>query len=158
MTLKELLEELAVRLELGDIMLEDDGGAQIVLDDDRVVDVHGHEGRPGFTFSAAVAPSPEEGRETVFAELLEANLMGEGTFGATLALDPTASEIVLCRSINHSDVPYEVFEAELAQFSAALIAWQDRDEDGELGTAAAEAREADHPPHEADPQAGMMRV
>lgn len=155
MILKELLEEFAARLELGDFLLEDDGGAQIVLDDDRVVDVHANDGRPGFTFSSAVSTAPSEDREAALSELLAANLMGEATFGAALSLDPSADEIVLCRSVNLDDVPYEAFEAELAQFSAALLAWQDLKADGGV---AADEDDPEAAPQDAGPEAGMMRV
>lgn len=155
MTIRELLGELAERVGLGEAALEDEGGVQIVLDDDRVIEIHANDDRPGVTFSSAVGPAPTEDREAVLATLLEANLMGEGTFGAALCLDSAAGEIVLCRSINVDDMPYDAFEAELSQFSAAQLAWQELLEDGGRPDGLGDDDTAAQDP---SPDAGMVRV
>ena len=133
MELAELMKELASELGLGEIELEEDGGGQITIDDDLAIDLEAAEDGFGFVISATVGTIPDEEREAVFAELLEANLLGQGTGGASLALDSTLNEIVLCRSIPQDDLRFEVFDQELVTFVEALRWWRERLESGALG-------------------------
>lgn len=129
MTLASLMQTFAENLGQEDLTLTEDGSAQIVFDDVHEVDICTNEGRPGFGFSATVGPLPEEAEEAtaVCLHLLEANLLGDATNGAALALDSERGEIVLCRNVNQDDIAYEAFEAELSAFLAALRHWKGHD-------------------------------
>lgn len=135
MKLGELMRELAVRLDLGEVALEDDGGAQVVVGDGLSIDIEYGETSGGIAFSATVGPAPADDMAAALSELLDANLLGQGTNGATLALDRVLGEIVLCRSIGQPEMAYEAFEAELTRFAEALQFWHRRVADGELGSA-----------------------
>ena len=125
-----LAEELDVRLE-GESA---DGSVELVLDDDMMVEIHPNPSGPGFLFSATVGDLPTDSREAVFGELLHANLLGQGTQGARLSIDPGLDEIVLCRSFSDADMSYDVFSEDLSRFVEALEFWRERDRHGQLGT------------------------
>ncbi|MEM9045484.1 MAG: type III secretion system chaperone [Pseudomonadota bacterium] len=134
MKLPELMKELAEALRIEEFALEDDGGAQIVIDTDYVIDIEKPEDSAGFDFSATVCPAPKENTEAVFAELLKANLTGQGTGGGgALALDTVLGEIVLSHSVRHDDLTYEAFETELELFVKALRYWRGRFEGEQVG-------------------------
>ena len=156
MKLEELMQELSARLGLGELDLDDDGGAEIIVGDELTVDIGRDEAHTGFCLSATVGRMPAEGREAVFGELLAANLLGRGTGGAALSVDSSLDEIVLCRNITHDELPFEVFEQELATFVEVLKLWHDRYQRDLIGTPETEAELTDD---SSDQSTGsMMRV
>ena len=133
MALEELTAKLADELKVGLEGESADGSIEMVLDGDMMVEIHPDPSGPGFMFSATVCDLPEDRREAVFGELLHANLLGRGTQGARLSIDPGLDEIVLCRSFSDVDTPYEVFTEDLSRFVEALEFWRVRHRDGLLG-------------------------
>ena len=133
MNLASTLSELGNRLGIGAIELDSDGGCLLAFDNDLLVDIEQADGEPGFHMTATVGPAPREGREAVFAELLEANLQGRGTGRACLAFDADLDEIVLSRYIEREDIAVEALEQELDQFLNILEQWKQRHQAGEIG-------------------------
>ena len=133
MELADLIREMGAHLGHRDVEPDEDGGAVIVIDDTYEIAIErGEEGR-GIVISATVGELPDEGREAVYAELLEANLMGQGAGAAALAIDPQVGDIVLCRVIPQSDLAFDDFDLELVGFAGALRFWRDRFVSGEIG-------------------------
>lgn len=136
MELAELIRELGAHLRLPDVDPDEDGAATIVIDDTfEIVIEPGEDGRR-ILISAAVGALPVDAREAVFAELLEANLVGQGTGTAALAIDPDREEIVLCRVILQTDLDFDDFDQELVVFTNALRYWRERCESGQIGKGA----------------------
>ena len=134
MKLANVLSELGDRLGLGTIELDQDGGCLLAFDNNLLVDIEQAYEGPGFYLSATVCPAPQQKRQSVFAELLEANLQGRGTGHACLAFDADLDEIVLSQTIANDDIEIEAFEQELEAFLNVLEHWKHRYETGELGT------------------------
>ena len=156
MDLPSLMQELATRIGLGTVDLDPDGGAQIVLGEQYIVDIAKAEDGPGFHLSAAVGSvPPDRPREAVYAELLTANLQGQGTGGTTLALDRLLDEIVLCRYLAHDDLAFGDFERELVTFVNALDTWQTRL--ATVGTDKTRSEPQDKPPFEHPPGFNIIR-
>lgn len=136
MELAELIRELGAGLGLSDVEPDEDGAATIVIDDTLEIVVEPGEGGQGVLISAAVGALPADAREAALAELLEANLMGQGVGAAALAIDPDQEEIVLCRVILKSDLDFEDFDRELVAFVNALRFWRERSDGGQIGKGA----------------------
>ena len=136
MELAELIRELGAGLELSDVEPDEDGAATIVIDDTLEIVVEPGEGGQGVLISAAVGALPADAREATLAELLEANLMGQGVGAAALAIDPDQEEIVLCRVILKSDLDFDDFDKELVAFVDALRFWRERCDAGQIGKGA----------------------
>ena len=123
-------------LGLSDVEPDEDGAATIVIDDTLEIVVEPGEGGQGVLISAAVGQLPADAREAALAELLEANLMGQGVGAAALAIDPDQEEIVLCRVILKSDLDFGDFDRELVGFATALRFWRERCDGGQIGKGA----------------------
>ena len=136
MELAELIRELGAGLGLSDAEPDEDGAATLVIDDTLEIVIEPGEDGPGVLISAAVGKLPADAREAVFAELLEANLMGQGVGAAALAIDPEREEIVLCRVILKSDLDFGDFDRELVGFANALRFWRERCGGGQIGKGA----------------------
>ena len=133
MELAELIRELGAGLGLSDAEPDEDGAATLVIDDTLEIVIEPGEDGHGILISAAVGTLPGDAREAVFAELLEANLMGQGTGAAALAIDPDREEIVLCRMILKTDLDFDDFDRELVVFANALRYWRERSDGGQIG-------------------------
>ena len=133
MELAELIRELGAGLGLSDAEPDEDGAATLVIDDTLEIVIEPGEDGHGIVISAAVGALPADAREAVFAELLEANLMGQGVGAAALAIDPEREEIVLCRLILKTDLDFDDFDRELVAFANALRYWRERSDSGQIG-------------------------
>ncbi|MEZ5581690.1 MAG: type III secretion system chaperone [Candidatus Competibacteraceae bacterium] len=133
MTLADALTEMGNRLGIGDLELDQNGGCLLAFDDDLMVDIEKVQDEPGFYLTATVGAAPHDGREVIFAELLEANLQGRGASRACFALDGDLDEIVLNRYIDRDDIEVDRLEQELETFLTVLQAWKQRYSAGEIG-------------------------
>lgn len=124
MALADLMKEFGQAMGLGDVALEEDGGARIVIDGSLEVDIAAARDGVGFDITAAVCPIPTRNQRGIFAGMLEANLVGQGTGGAALSLDTSLGEVVLSRSIRQDSLSYDEFEGEMIRFTTALRDWR----------------------------------
>ncbi|MCY4060175.1 MAG: type III secretion system chaperone [Gammaproteobacteria bacterium] len=102
---------------------------------------------------ALLGSVPEGDERNVYADLLHANYVFDGTGGATLCVDPGTQGIVLLRAERLESLRLARFEALLEDFVNVAERWMKRAESGELG-----ASTAADAPAEAQPSGGMMRV
>lgn len=75
---------------------------------------------------SVLGPAPAQGDAALYRQLLEANLFGADTAGATLAIDGPMREIVLCRSISAEGLAAPAFVQTVEQFIAAAEDWKER--------------------------------
>lgn len=87
--------------------------------------------KPGLLFSAQICSCPEEKREEIFIELMNANFLGQGTGRSRLGIDDAAKQIVLTLFIP-DDVSYRDFKEDMEEFANYVDYWSDT-----LGTKAA---------------------
>jgi hypothetical protein len=154
MSLQDVLSDLGDRLGVGAIDLDAHRGCVLAFDDDLVVELEAAEDQPGFYLTAAVGPAPSEHRESVLTELLEANLLGQGTGQSCLALDGDLDEVVLMRYVDREDIDIAALERILDDFLSMLELWRRRHGAGELGTLGSAATTAASTP---PPGAGIIR-
>ena len=139
MALAQTLTEWARARGQEMVELDADGGIQLVADQELAVDIGPVADEPGFSLTASVGPLPRDGRHAVMEELLMANLAGQGTGGACLAVDMLRDEIVQCRTFHTDDLSPAVFDRELTRFVDVLRFWRDRLQAGRLGAAGSDA-------------------
>lgn len=72
---------------------------------------------------SALCEIPPQGREALYRKLLEANLFGSQTAGATLAIDDLHHEVVLCRSLALDSLAPAAFVQNVEQFIATAELW-----------------------------------
>lgn len=143
--LQDVLWELGRRLGVDPLDLDRQGGCLVVFDD-MPVEIAIADEAPGFFLTGPVGPAPGDGRESAFAELLEANLQHRGTQRACLALDRDLDEIELCRYYDRDRIDIETLEIELDGFLRELSAWRARLGAGALGGLTISAGDAEAVP------------
>lgn len=78
---------------------------------------------PGLALFAQIGPCPQMKREELFSYLMRANFLGQGTGGATLALDGTESFLTLS-SILPYDMNYKMFRDAVEDFANYVDYWK----------------------------------
>jgi hypothetical protein len=122
----QLLNHLGVAMGLPALAFDEQGCARLMFDGKLEVNLE-HDSDTGLLqVYAVLGPVPARGREALYRSLLEANLFGGQTFGATLAIDGSQQEIVLCRSVAPEEISSPGFAALIEQFVAATESWQQR--------------------------------
>jgi hypothetical protein len=124
MQAERLLEILAENLHLEAIPQKDkDGIYRLKLPPNFQVGVS--ELNPGVFFSSLILPIPKEGsKEALFIYLMRANLMGQGTGGGAIGIDPTEKFFTFSQSLPF-EMNYQVFKESLEDFLNYITYWQE---------------------------------
>ena len=75
---------------------------------------------PGMRMWTAIAPCPLERREELFVLLMDGNLLGQGTEGGVLSLDPEGNFLTLTLDLPY-DMNFEAFHEATEDF--VNVAW-----------------------------------
>ncbi|MCR5536591.1 MAG: type III secretion system chaperone [Succinivibrio sp.] len=118
MNAQELVSSLATRIGLSGLSLAETGACSVIFEEDEVVFEDNNQKL--FVFAEI---GPAAGRETLYADLLDANHLGHGTAYGSIGLDRQRDVFTLCRVV---ELPceYEQFEEQLALFINVLRHWK----------------------------------
>lgn len=78
----------------------------------------------GALLFSKISSCPKEKRETLFALLMKANFLGQGTLGATIGLDPEENFLTLSWAIPY-DMDYREFKEAVEDFANIVDYWRD---------------------------------
>ncbi|HZY20493.1 MAG TPA: type III secretion system chaperone [Ramlibacter sp.] len=123
MTADQLLIDLGQATGLPGLRLDAAGCARLVFDGHVAVNLEHDPDARAMHLYTTVGTLPAQGREALYVELLQANLFGAGTHGATLAVDPAHHEVVLCRTVGLDDASGPGVLAVVEGFVAAAEEW-----------------------------------
>ena len=70
-----------------------------------------------------VTPCPEKQREELFSLLMQANLLGEGTYGNVLGLEPEEKYLTLTGYLPY-EITYKALKEKLEHFFGAKELWE----------------------------------
>ena len=121
--LEPFLKTLAEDLELDDLPKKDEGGIYPFPLTSEVT-IFMRELDPGISFWGQIGPCPLEKREDLFILLMKGNFLGQGTGGATIALDENEKFLTLSLVLPY-DMNYKVFKDALEDFVNFLKYWRE---------------------------------
>ena len=125
MNARDLLAEFAHRAKIAGLAFNPAGRARIQVDTDLIMELEQEPAANQLHAYVVLGQPPADKREQFFAGLLAKNLFCKETRGATLALDPPSSELLLCRVLDLAVTDYAAFERaleDLANTAAAIRA------------------------------------
>ncbi len=126
MNLKDIIAELGKQMGLDNVKLDENGLCRLVFDKNYIVDIEEAEDKKTVHIYSAIGIIPLEGKEALYTKILEANLFGQGTGGATFAIDPNLSEVILFKSLNIEKTDYQDFANELEEFVNWVATWTEK--------------------------------
>jgi hypothetical protein len=122
--IEKLLAQMVAEFEDPDMLVEQGNGQwQILFDEKLTLELQLTSGGEQLLLKTTLGYCPEDNEGVM--ELLLANLLGEGTFGAILGLDESGSRVQLLRSFP-SDLTYRDFRDMLEQFISAASYWMEK--------------------------------
>ncbi len=155
MTPADLLADLAQRLKLQDLQLNEKGLACLVLDDKITIQLEHETATNRFHLYTVLGTVPAEGKEALYETLLTGNLFGHQTGGATLALDEITGEVILFLTLNPDKTDSTDFEKALEDFAAAAEHWKEKFSEAGSAGGNGKASSADTFSAAAFPQGGI---
>ena len=128
MTAEQLIRDLSQAAGLGDALcLNDKGCARLLVDGGAfVVDMEYLTDTAVLQMYCVLDSVPATGRESLYRMLLEGNLFGHATHGATLAVDAEFADIVLSRALEVDSLSSSEFQHHVAAFLDAAKDWKGR--------------------------------
>lgn len=118
----DLLAALGAHVGIPDLEMNDDNVCRLVLDRSLVVDMEHLPGTNVLQVYSVVGGHPENNL-ALCHQLLAANLFGQGTGGAVLALDESRGEVLLVQTFDLSTVTPEVFVTTLESYVGYVSTW-----------------------------------
>jgi hypothetical protein len=118
---QQILDGLAGHLGLDQLKLDQDGAAELVIDDELPLTLIHLEGFPGVLLHAPMPDQPEH-RGPLLRYLLQANMSWALTGGGAFAMGPDG-ELALCRHLLLADRDLERIDRELATFADQATGW-----------------------------------
>jgi hypothetical protein len=128
----QLLASYGQLVGLADLVFDAHGCARLKFSDDAAVNLEVDPAGDCVHLYAVLGPLPAGPNERAYRELLEGNLFGTRTRGATLAIDAVQQEVVLCRRVGLGGADVAVFAATLDDFVIATREWQQLFSSGDL--------------------------
>lgn len=108
------------------LRFDDQGCARLTVDSHLHIDFERDADADLIQLYSVLGPMPARDNEALYRQLLEANLFGLETAGATLSIDPDQREIVLCRTIRAEGTAAPAFVQLVERFIAAAEQWKER--------------------------------
>lgn len=123
MKAQQLLDNLASTMQLPGLPLNEDHCARLVFDSNIAVDFECDPLSGELFVHCDLGFLPLSGREGLYRRLLEANLYGQQTMRATLALDPSSETVVLWRVVLAEELSLEAFQKVVEDFLNCAEGW-----------------------------------
>lgn len=126
MNLSDLLAEFGRSACLGALALDDRGLCRLRFDGRLVVDLELDADTGRLHVYSVLGAIPAEGREALYEEMLSANLFGQDTGGAVLAIDALQGEVLLCRTLEPEGLDVRGLTTLIGGFVDQVERWQER--------------------------------
>lgn len=140
MNARQHLNDIALTMGLPPLDFDANGCARLLFDGKVAVNFESDEVSGQLHLYTDLGELPLRGREAVYRALLEGNLFGIQTKGATLAVDGSQDQVVLSRTVLMEELSLSAFSELLAGFVGCAEYWQNYMAEG-VGAAAASARQ-----------------
>lgn len=123
MKAQQLLDNLAATMGLPALPLNGDQCARLVFDTKIAVDFESDPISGELFLYCDLGTLPLGGREALYRRLLEANLFGQQTLRATLAIEGSSDMVVLWRAVLCEELSLEAFQKVVEDFVNCAESW-----------------------------------
>lgn len=126
MSAKQLLNAIGNACGLDNLQFDAQGCAKLLIDGKLGIQLEHNDTDERIYIYSSLGTIPVTDRETVFRRLLESNLFGHDTGGATLAIDRLQNDFILWQAIAINQTTPEDMSAIVERFINAAETWQAR--------------------------------
>jgi hypothetical protein len=136
---QELLAAYGQISGLPGLKFEAHGCARLLFENSIAVDLEIDRRSGCIQIYGVLGPVPAGDRESLYRRLLEANLFGTQTHGATLAIDAVQEEVLISRRVDVAATGATSFAEQLQAFAGVVREWRAKMDSGELANTPASA-------------------
>lgn len=79
---------------------------------------------PGIFLQTIIAPNPTHKREEIYQQLMQANLLGQGTGGGVIGMDHEEKNLTLSLAIPH-EINYQTLKENIEDFVNYTMHWRE---------------------------------
>lgn len=126
MSAQQLLHAIGNACGLNNLTFDAQGCARLLIDGKLAIQLEHHDTDARIYLYSPIGTVPPTDRETVFRQLLEANLFGQDTADATLAVDKHRNDIIIWQAIAVAQADPNDMADLLERFIGAAETWQER--------------------------------
>lgn len=126
MSLRDILLKLEKKSGLESLQFSKDGAISFVFNDRYTTTLEKSADEHELTLYGVIGQLPFEDKERYLLALLQANLFGRATGGASIGLDPDTQEIILFRTFIIAHLPFDSFFEELTHFLHMQQEWTEK--------------------------------
>jgi hypothetical protein len=119
--IRTFLEKLSEELSIAPPKTHEKTAFSFTLNENIVVYLRDLE--PGVSMQAPLTPCPTEKKEELFAYLMRANVLGQGTNGARIGLDAEEKTLTLLLGLPY-EMNYQLFRETFEDFVNHLVFWR----------------------------------
>jgi len=132
MDINPLLEKLGQDIGLPGLALDDTQLCTLRFDGQDIIVIEVPQpGNRAYIYSMLFT-IPEHGKEAFYERLLEANLFGKETGGASFSCNVKTREVFLTRSLDLEELSYDAFKVALEELLQCIEYWREQHEQGQL--------------------------
>jgi hypothetical protein len=129
---QEVLAAYGSQVGLPNLKFEPHGCARLMFQDALAIDLEIDRAANCVQIYSVLGPLPPGDREPLFRRLLEGNLFGTQTRGATLSIDPVRDEVLISQRFDLPSGTAQGMADFLDSFTAASRQWRSKLQSGEL--------------------------
>ncbi len=120
--LRELLGRLCKELSIPPSQMNEHKEFRFRVTKD--LEIHLRDLEPGVAIKGQIIPCPAGKREDLFAYLMRANLLGQGTGGSRIGMDAEEKFLTLSLGLPY-EMDYQLFKDSVEDFVNYLVYWRD---------------------------------
>ncbi len=132
MTVHELLHDLGHEMGLGCLQLNSERACRVLCDDCFDVTIEFSSTNEVCYVHSFIGLAEDYDAKTLYQTLLDANVLGRGTGGASFGCDAESGDIILSRSFDLEELTFVKFKTAFQEFLNYVEYWTDRLEKGDL--------------------------
>lgn len=132
MTVQELLRDLGNEMGLGCLQLNSERACRVLCDDCFDVTIEFSVANDVCYIHSFIGLAEDYDAKILYPTLLDANVLGRGTGGASFGCDAESGDIILSRSFDLEDLTFPRFKIAFQEFLNYVEYWTDRLEKGNL--------------------------
>lgn len=140
----QLLAEFGSGIGLKELTADQDGYCSLLVDDDHTLHLKYDDDTESFRFFMELGTLPEESRQQMSADILDANVMYRGTGGCVLGVDALSKKLTICFDERLAGTDQPRFENLLHGFLNNAQAWRQKIRTEYTDSRAARQGDMDH--------------
>lgn len=125
MSLRDILQKLEKKSGLESLQFSKDGAISFVFNTHYTTTLEKSADERELTLYGVIGQLPFEDKERYLLMLLQANLFGRKTGGASIGLDPDTQEVILFRTFEVAHLQFDHFFEELTRFLGMQQEWSE---------------------------------